>query len=153
MRKNFKILNIVLIVLIVFFGSAVISNIWVQYFSIKPFGFYFLKFIFLDLLNIFFVIAIIIARQGLILYMKLDKFNFKQALLYRQSGVIFILYTICNSFVLVYNQVFLKIKLHEYGVDKLSQYFIIALIGFVLIILSDFIRNASRIQQENDLTI
>jgi hypothetical protein len=153
MKRNLKILNVVLILLIMFFASAVLSNIWVQFIYIKHLSFRLLSLFYSDLLNIFFVISIIIARKGLVIYMKLDKFNFKQAFLYRQSGLILLFYSLCKSIAIVNYQLFITIHLNEYEVNKLSQYFIIALIGFLLIIISDFIRNASRIQQENELTI
>ena len=81
MKTNLVFLNVLLFVLILFFGSAVLSNIWIQIEYIKKFSLDILILIFLDFLNIFFVFSLITLKKGLASYMKRGVFEIIQSTL------------------------------------------------------------------------
>ena len=85
--------------------------------------------------------------------MKRGVFEIIQSTLYYKSGIYLLIYSFCNSVIVAVQQIFFKVKLEEYGIEKFIHYFIIAIFGLILIIVSGFVRKASSIQKENELTI
>lgn len=153
MKTKLKILDWTLIVLVLFFGSAVLSNIISRFaYGISPLAhmYYFVVF---DALNILFVIGLIMTRKGVANYIRNDRFDRVQFGYYNKGAWCLLLYSVLSSVRLLIQQLVFDKEFKEYGQRDFANYFIISLIGISLLIIAEFIRKAEIIQQENDLTL
>lgn len=95
-------------------------------------------------------IALFFLRYGLCITIKKGFFNYKSSGKYKVAGFLFVT---SGALSLIWDFTILIYSNGKTGFTSISSDVLLLLIGFGLLIISDFISNGNTLQQENDLTI
>ena len=151
--KKIKILHGFLVMLILlyvthFYTTLFIMPNFVDIFENKIFGVsqFYLEFGF----SILLFLGLIFTQISLFFVIKKGYFNYKSTMLFKRGGILILISGLLN---LILGIALFWSNKEDVYINNILRAFPIVLIGFGLIIISDFLKKGNQLKSENDLTI